>query len=125
MVRLADVMLCAPNIPPDVTDLDFVLRCTCGTEQRLNVMTVDDSGPVTLYDCARCENSVVAVMADDPRNDVLAPVPMTRRQEPGGHRLHGYIVGSKVDVALRPPDSDTDLVLIPATPNFFVQYLNL
>jgi hypothetical protein len=50
---------------------------------------------------------------------------MTRRQEPGGHRVHGYIVGSKVDVALRPAGADRDLVLIPATPNFFVQYLNL
>jgi len=125
VVRLADVFHSAPDIPVDVTDLDFLLRCSCGTEQRLNVMTVGDYGPVTLYDCAVCENSLVGVMADDPRNEILAPGPMTRRREPGGHRVHGHIVGSKVDVALRPPDADKDLFLIPATPNFFVQYLNL
>ncbi|CAN5654054.1 hypothetical protein BH20ACT17_BH20ACT17_03520 [soil metagenome] len=125
MMRLADVLRYAPDIPADVTDLDFVLRCSCGTEQRLNVMTVGDYGPVTLYDCAACENSLVGVMADDPRNEILAPVPMSRRQEPGGHRVGGHIVGSKVDIAMRPPDADRDLVLIPATPNFFVQYLNM
>lgn len=125
MMRLADVLRAEQEIPDDITDLDFVLRCSCGTEQRLNVMTVGEYGPVTVYDCAVCENSLVGVMADDPRTDVLAPAPMTRRQEPGGHRLHGYVVGSKVDVALRPPDADDELVLIPATPNFFAQIRNM
>jgi hypothetical protein len=125
MQRLADVMRYAPDIPPEVTDLDFVLRCSCGTEQRLNVMPIDDYGHVTLYDCAVCENSLIGIMPDDPRNDVLPPVPMSREQEPAGHRMHGFIVGSKVDVALRPLDADRDLVLIPATPNFFSRYLHI
>ena len=125
MIRLADVLRRAQGIPRDVTDRDFVVWCSCGTEQRLNVMTVGDYGPVTVYDCAVCDNSLVGVMPDDPRNELLAPAPMTRRQEPGGHRLHGHVVGSKVDVALRPPDADQELVLIPATPNFFVQIRNM
>lgn len=56
-------------------------------------------------------------MPDDPRNDVPPPVPMSRSQEPGRLRLHGYIVGSKVDIALRPPDAEKDVMLIRATPN--------
>ena len=47
---------------------------------------------------------------------------MTRRQEAGGHHLNGFVIGSKVDVVLRPPDTAKDEVLIPATPNFFTQY---
>jgi hypothetical protein len=47
---------------------------------------------------------------------------MTRRQEQGGHRRNGYVVGSKVDIALRPPGEDADVLLIPATPSFFAQY---
>ncbi len=111
---------------PDVSDADFTLNCTCGLEQRLDAMELDDLGGLTLYDCARCSNSLAAVMADDAATDLwLSTSAMTRRQELGGHRRNGYVIGAKVDVALRPPDSDRDLLLIPATPNLFVALRNL
>jgi hypothetical protein len=125
MVRLADVMRHVPEFAPEITDADFVVGCSCGTQQRLDAMTVEQHGLLTLYDCAVCANTLVGVVADDPRNDVLAPAPMTRRQEAGGHRLHGYVVGSKCDVAWHPPGAVKARALIPATPNFFVQYLNI
>jgi hypothetical protein len=105
-----------------VSDHDFLLTCTCGTQQRLDAMTIDECGEITLYDCARCMRSVVGVLTDDPTLELRAPAALTRRQEDGGHRLYGYIIGSRVDVALRPEGAYEDLVLIPATPNFFVQY---
>ncbi|MEA2139689.1 MAG: hypothetical protein QOG56_2839 [Solirubrobacteraceae bacterium] len=109
-----------------VADGDFVLSCTCGLRQRLDEMIVDEDDDLTLYDCARCENSVVGVMRDEPATDLwISTNSMTRRQELGGHRRNGYVVGSRVDVALRPPDAGRDLLLIPATPNFFVALRNL
>ena len=119
-MRVADAFRAA--VARDVSDHDFVLRCTCGTQQRLDEMTLDDCGEIVLYDCARCMRSMVGVLSDDPELELRAPGPLTRRQEEAGHRLNGYIIGSKVDVALRPEDADADLVLIPATPNFFTQY---
>lgn len=119
-VRFAVVRFC--DAFPATSDGDFVLRCSCGTEQRLGEMSIDVCGPLVLYDCVRCQSSMVGVIADDPFGRLLAPEPMTRRREQGGHRVEGYVVGSKVDVALRPPGADTDVLLIPATPNFFVQY---
>lgn len=120
-MRIADAFRDA-GIRPDLSDRDFLLTCSCGTEQRLDEMAVDLCGEITLYDCVRCTNSMVGVLADDPGAELRAPTPMTRRQEAGGHRLNGYVVGSKVDVAIRPVDDDRDVALIPATPNFFVQY---
>jgi hypothetical protein len=120
-MRFADAFAAA-GIRPGITDRDFLLRCSCGTEQRLDEMTRDPCGPITLYDCVRCTRSMVGILAENPLDEMWAPAPMTRRQEDGGHRLNGYVVGSMVDIALRPPDEDADLMLIPATPNFFVQY---
>jgi len=72
-------------------------------------------------DCARCENSLVGVVREDATTDLwMSASTMTRRQEIGGHRRRGYVIVSKVDVALRPPDADDVLLLIPATPNFFL-----
>ena len=105
-----------------VTDHDFVVRCSCGTEQRLDEMTIDLCGEITLYDCRRCQSSMVGVLADNPADELWAPPAMSRRQEAGGHRLNGFVLGSRVDVVMRPPEADRDLVLIPATPNFFSQY---
>jgi hypothetical protein len=121
-MRIADAFA-ATGVKQDLSDRDFLLRCSCGTEQRLDEMTVDVCGAITLYDCVRCQSSMVGLLAENPADEMWAPAPMTRRQEDGGHRLNGYVVGSRVDVALRPPDADADLLLIPATPNFFVQYL--
>jgi hypothetical protein len=119
-VRLADAFA-DDGVVPDISDGDFLLNCTCGLEQRLDAMLVDESGDLTLYDCARCENSLVGVVRDDETLDLwMSASTMTRRQEVGGHRRRGYVIGSKVDVALRPPGADDVLLLIGATPNFFV-----
>jgi hypothetical protein len=120
-MRIADAFRDA-GVRPDLSDHDFLLTCSCGAEQRLDEMAIDLCGEITLYDCVRCTSSMVGVLADNPADELWAPSPMTRRQEAGGHRLNGYVVGSRVDVAIRPPGIDHDLVLIPATPNFFVQY---
>ena len=121
-MRLADPFREAGVLDGGVRDADFVLTCSCGTQQRLDAMPIDDCGEITLYDCARCTKSIVGVMSDDPDLALRAPGPLTRRQEAAGHRLHGYVVGSRVDVALRPEGAERDLVLIPATPNFFERY---
>jgi hypothetical protein len=123
-MRLADVFDDGA-VRPTVSDADFIVRCACGTEQRADEMTIDVCGEITLYDCVRCQTSVVGILAENPLDEMFAPAPMSRRQEAGGNRLNGYIVGSRVDVVLRPVGEDDDLVLIPATPNFFVQYRNL
>ncbi len=110
---------------PQTTDRDFLLTCSCATEQRLDEMTIDETGRITLYECKRCTKSIVGVMTDDPDLAMQAPQAMTRRQEKAGHHLRGYIIGARVDVALRPEGSEKDLLLIPATRYFFEQYLNL
>ena len=110
---------------PETTDRDFLLTCSCGTEQRLDEMTLDETSLITLYECVRCTKSVVGVMTDAPDLERRAPEAMTRGQERAGHHLRGYIIGSRVDVALRPEYADADLVLVPATPYFFVRYLNV
>src|SRR4051812_32481866 len=43
----------------ETTDHDFLLTCSCGTEQRLDEMGLDEAGPITLYECKRCTKSVV------------------------------------------------------------------
>ncbi|HEV2776180.1 MAG TPA: hypothetical protein VGV90_11365 [Solirubrobacteraceae bacterium] len=110
---------------PETTDHDFLLTCTCGTEQRLDEMTLDEEGLVTLYDCKKCTRSVVGILTDDPDLAMTAPQALTRWQEKAGHHLRGYIIGARVDVALRPEDAEQDLLLIPATRYFFEQYANL
>ena len=110
---------------PETTDHDFVLTCTCGTEQRLDEMTLDEEGLVTLYDCKKCTRSVVGILTDDPELAATAPQALTRWQEKAGHNLRGYIIGARVDVALRPEGADHDILMIPATRYFFEQYANL
>lgn len=110
---------------PETTDHDFLLTCSCGTEQRLDEMTLDEESPITLYECKRCTKSIVGVMTDDPELVKTAPQALTRYQEKAGHHLRGYIIGSRVDVALRPEGADREMLMIPATQYFFVQYLNL
>ena len=126
-MRLADAFQSGyPDAATELSDGDFLLTCTCGLEQRLDTMTVDEDDGLTLYDCGRCENSVVGLMRDDAATELWTSTSaMTRRQELGGHRRNGYIVGSRVDVSLRPPDAAGDVLLIPATPNFFLALRNL
>ena len=109
----------------ETTDHDFLLTCSCGTEQRLDEMTLDEESLITLYECKRCTKSLVGVMTDDPSLEMLAPQAMTRWEEKAGHHLRGYIIGAMVDVALRPEDAEQDMLVIPATRYFFKQYLNL
>jgi len=110
---------------PETSDQDFLLTCSCGMDQRLDEMTIDETGPVTLYDCKRCTKSIVGVMADDPKLQTTAPQGMGRWQERTGYEMRGYIIGSRVDIAFRPPDAEADLLQIPATPYFFARYLNV
>jgi hypothetical protein len=110
---------------PETTDHDFLLNCSCGAEQRMDEMALDEAGPITLYECKRCTKSIVGVMTDDPELQHTAPQALTRFQEKAGHHLRGYIIGARVDVALRPEGADQDILLIPATQYFFTQYLNL
>jgi len=126
-MRLADVFQAGhPDAPAELSDGDFLLTCTCGLEQRLDTMAFDEDDGLTLYDCARCENSVVGLMPDDAATELWTSTSaITRRQELGGHRRNGFIVGSRVDIALRPPDASGDVLLIPATPNFFLALRNL
>ena len=49
---------------PETTDHDFLLTCSCGTEQRLDEMTLDEESVVTLYECKRCTKSIVGVLTD-------------------------------------------------------------
>lgn len=120
-MRIADAFREVPG-GEDVSDRDFELTCTCGARQRLDEMRIDAGPVVTLYECARCANSIVGVLAENPLDEIFAPAPLTRRREQGGHRLRGYVIGSKVDLALRAPGGERDLLVIPATPSFFVQY---
>jgi hypothetical protein len=123
-LRVSDAFRDAEH--PNLSDADFLLQCTCGLEQRLDAMTIEDLGGLTLYDCGRCENTVAGIMTDDAATRLwLSTSTMTRRQEASGHRHNGYVVGSKVDVALREPGTDRDLLLIVATPNFFTALRNL
>jgi hypothetical protein len=110
---------------PETTDHDFVLTCSCGAEQRMDEMTLDETGPITLYECRRCTKPIAGVMTDDPDLEKQAPQALTRVHERAGHHLRGYIIGSRVDIALRPEGADSDMLLIPATQYFFVQYLYL
>lgn len=66
-----------------------------------------------------------AWLSDDPELANTAPRALTRWQEKAGHHLRGYIIGARVDVALRPEGAESDLVLIAATRYFFDQYANL
>ena len=110
---------------PETTDHDFLLTCSCGTEQRMDEMTVDETGVVTLYECKRCTRSIVGILTDDPDLVASAPQALTRWHEKAAHHLRGYIIGARVDIALRPEDASEDILLIPATRYFFEQYGHL
>jgi hypothetical protein len=122
-VRYADPFCIAGR--PETTDHDFLLTCACGLEQRLDEMKLDDDGPIVLYECARCETSVVGVASSDLAARIHAPQGMGRWEEKAGHELRGFTLGSRVDVAFRPEGADADLLVLPATPYFFKRYLDL
>src|SRR3954447_16766330 len=106
-MRLADVF--RADAPGDLDDGDFELTCACGLTQRADAMQLDADDQLTLYDCGRCATSLVGVMRDDAATALWASsTTLRRRQEAGGHRRNGYVIGSRVDVALRPPDADRD-----------------
>lgn len=110
-----------------ISDGDFVVTCTCGLQQRVGEMLLDEGADLTVYDCARCENSVVGVMTNNAATDLwLSVSAMTRSHGSQGHRINGYLVGSKVDLALQPPGTGLDdAELLLATPNFFLALRDL
>ena len=122
-MRYADPFVIAGR--PETTDHDFLVTCACGLEQRLDEMTLDEDGPIVLYDCVRCETSAVGVTTPELAEQTHAPQGMARWGEKAGHELRGYILGSRVDVRFRPQDADADLLVLPATPYFFKRYLDL
>ncbi len=123
-MRLADGF--RADAPGELADGDFELSCTCGLMQRVGAMEIDADEQLTLYDCARCATRLIGIMRDDVATGLwVATSTMTRRQQAGGHERNGYVVGSRVDVALRPAQADRDRLLIPATPNFFEALPNL
>jgi hypothetical protein len=122
-VRYADPFCIAGR--PETTDHDFLLTCSCGLEQRLDEMTLDEDGPIVLYECSRCETSLVGVTTADLAATTHEPLGMARFDEKAGHALRGFTLGSRVDVAFRPEGSDADLLLLPATPYFFKRYLDV
>ena len=122
-MRYADPFVIAGR--PETTDHDFLLTCACGLEQRLDEMTLDEDGPIVLYDCMRCETSVVGVTTAELAKQIHAPQGMARWGEKAGHELRGFTLGSRVDVQFRPQDADADLLVLPATPYFFKRYLDL
>ena len=63
---------------PETTDHDFLLQCSCATEQRLDEMTIDETGVITLYDCKKCTKGIAGVMTDDPDLAMTAPQALTR-----------------------------------------------
>ncbi len=117
-MRLADAFVVDRDW---ISDGDFVVTCTCGQEQRLDAMTLDEGSDLTVYDCTRCENSLVGIMTDGAATDLwLSISAMTRSQGSQGHRVNGYLVGSKVDIALQPSGTGLDdAELLLGTPNFF------
>ena len=122
-VRYADPFCIAGR--PETTDHDFLLTCACGLEQRLDEMTLDEDGPIVLYECPGCETSVVGVADTDLASQTHAPLGMGRWEEKAGHELRGFTLGSRVDVSFRPEGADADLLVLPATPYFFKRYLDL
>lgn len=124
-LRLADAFE-SPEDPRGVSDGDFLLTCTCGLDQRLDTARVDEMTGLTLYDCSRCENTLVAILSDDAAAQVkLSASMMARRFDASGTWRSGYLFGSRVDVALRPGDADDDVLLIEASPGFFDALRNI
>jgi len=117
-MRLSDAFQTAVD---EFEDGDFLLTCTCGLEQRLDAMDLDDEPDILLYDCSRCATSVVAVMPINAATELwMTTTAMTGGlQEVGAHRRNGYLFGSRVDVALHPLEAPEAQALIPATPTFF------
>ncbi len=104
----------------DVGDGDFLVQCTCGLEQRLDTMIIDAMPELTLYDCGRCENTVVAVLTDNAAAQLwLSSSTMARRGDASGHRLNGYVIGSRVDLVRRPPDAGDVVSVLFSSPDFF------
>ena len=111
---------------PDVTDGDFLVQCTCGLEQRVDTMIVDEMRELTLYDCSRCENTVVAILTENAATQLwLSSSAMSRRYGATGTRRNGYVVASRVDLAWHPPGADDATEVLYSSPDFFDALRNL
>jgi len=100
-----------------VAERHFELQCPCGVTQRADALRTRDSGDVTLYECKHCDRRLIGV-ADDDRGPVEGPIPP---DDPDGHRMMGYVFGSKVDMSLWPPAAVEPWMSIPARPGFFTK----
>jgi hypothetical protein len=124
-LRVADAFRGAEDAP-GVSDADFLLTCTCGLEQRLDTALMDEMREMTLYDCSRCENTIVAILTDNAAEHVQRSAGMmVRRSEAYGTSRNGYVIGARVDLALRPPDAGDDVLLILSAPDFFDALRNI
>jgi len=123
-LRLADAFS-EPDAEP-VGDADFLVTCTCGLTQRVDTMILDELGQLTLYECSRCEKTLVAILTDEAAAQLwLSSSAMARRGDASGHRRNGYVVGSRVDVALRRPGTEEDALLIYSTADLFDALRNI
>ncbi len=93
-----------------VAERHFELTCPCGVTQRADVLTTRVEGKVTLYDCPNCGVSLIGVAKDDRVPD---------GDDADGHRMCGFVFGSKVDMSLWPPAATEPWMEIPARPRFF------
>jgi hypothetical protein len=125
-LRVADAFR-GDDDPPGISDGDFELTCTCGLDQRLDTTLIDDEmGEITLYDCSRCENTVAAILTERAAQHLQrAAGMMARRGAAFGTTRNGYLIGVRSDLALRPPDADTEIEVINSSPDFFDALRNL
>jgi hypothetical protein len=123
-LRLADAFSEQDGEP--VGDADFLVTCTCGLTQRVDTMILDELGQLTLYECSRCENTLVAILTEEAAVHLwLSSSAMARRGDASGHRRNGYVIGSRVDVALRRPGAEEDALLINSTADLFDALRNI
>ena len=101
-----------------VAERHFDLQCTCGVKQTVEDLRKRVSGKVTLYECPQCRTALVGIAEDDwVRPQHSDPIDLPPHED--GHRMCGFVFGSKVDMLLSPPGSDENSLHIPARPRFF------
>ena len=102
-----------------VSERDFELQCTCGVTRRADALRARVSGAVTLYECKDCGASLIGI-ADDERAPVTGAAGATApADDDDGHRMCGFVFGSKVEMAMWPPAATEPWMKIPARPRFF------
>ena len=101
-----------------VGDYNFELQCTCGVTQRADALRSSERDGVTLYACTHCGTNLIGVAADD-RPPVKGAAAAMPQPSDDGHRMCGFVFGSKVDMAMWPAAANESFMDIPARPRFF------